>query len=189
MIFVCVWSWGRWSPCSRCSWLPTASATRGRARAIPFSRCPLASEFCPRHGKKARPTHLPIKKKGGRAPKGASSKPHQRMRRAPRERTLPSTRASGALAFRRPTAALATQINAVAQSRPCFLGRATCGRYPPRAVPVQRSTPQAGRYAGQSDARTARGWVTSPPAGTAPAPSIGCHRSTSLRWASFAAGN
>ena len=33
--------------------------------------------------------------------------------------------------------------------------------------------------------RTARTQVTSPLPGTAPAPSIGCHRSTSLRWASL----
>ena len=33
--------------------------------------------------------------------------------------------------------------------------------------------------------RAARTRVTSPPPGTAPAPSIGCHRSTSLRWASL----
>jgi hypothetical protein len=35
------------------------------------------------------------------------------------------------LAFRRSTAALATQINAMAQPRPCFLGRTDVGRYPP----------------------------------------------------------
>ena len=38
----------------------------GRAasrNSFPFSRCALASEFCPRHGKKALPTHLPIKRR------------------------------------------------------------------------------------------------------------------------------
>ncbi len=39
--------------------------------------------------------------------------------------------------------------------------------------------------AGRSMPKAARTQVTSPPPGTAPAPSIGCHRSTSLRWASL----
>ena len=43
--------------------------------------------------------------------------------------------------------------------------------------------------AGRSMPRTARTRVTSPPPGTAPAPSISCHRSTSLRWAGWRACN
>jgi len=69
---------------------------------------------------------------------------------------LPSASASGARASRRSTAALATQINAMAQPRPCFLRLANGGHYLPHAVPVQRGTPQAGRNAGRTDARTAR---------------------------------
>jgi hypothetical protein len=46
--------------------------------------------------------------------------------RAPHRRMLPSASASGARASRRSTAALATQINAMAQPRPCFL-RLACG--------------------------------------------------------------
>ena len=92
---------------------------------------------------------------------------------APDSQTLPPESASGAVArhankrcrlpalrarspLGAPLAALATQINAMAQPRPCFLGRARGGRYPPSAVPVQRSTPRTGHSAGQSDARAAR---------------------------------
>jgi hypothetical protein len=60
------------------------------------------------------------------------------------------------LASRRSTAALAAQMNATAQPRPCFLGLRSNGRYPPNPVPVQRCTSRTGHNAGRSDARTAR---------------------------------
>ena len=86
------------------------------------------------------------------------------------------------LASRRSTAALATPIKAVAQSRPCFLGRAAAGVTCRYAVPVQRGTPRAGHNAGRSDARTAREQGYEPcPQEPHPPPSIGRHRLTSLR--------
>jgi len=66
------------------------------------------------------------------------------------------------LASRRSTAALATQMNATAQPRPCFLRLACGGRYPPNAVPVQRCTSQTGRSAGRRDAQAAREWGYKP---------------------------
>jgi hypothetical protein len=73
----------------------------------------------------------PLKKKGGGAPTGAPPPS------APHWQTLPSVSARARtrlqrepLASRRSTAALATQINAMAQPRPCFLGRAKRGHYP-----------------------------------------------------------
>ena len=73
--------------------------------------------------------------------------PHQRMRQRSQR---------GPLASRRSTAALATQINAMAQLRPCFLRLARDGRYPPHAVAVQRGTSRTGPSAGRNDARAAR---------------------------------
>src|SRR5580698_9377666 len=40
--------------------------------------------------------------------------------------------------------------------RPCFLGLAFGGRYPPSAVPVQRGTSRTGHCAGRLDTRAAR---------------------------------
>ena len=48
------------------TWPASGQPWRGWAasrNSFPFSRCALASEFCPRHGKKALPTHLPIKRR------------------------------------------------------------------------------------------------------------------------------
>ena len=70
----------------------------------------------------------------------------------------------------------------MAQSRPCFLGRAAAGVTCRYAVPVQRGTPRAGHSAGRSDARTAREQGYEPcPQEPHPPPSIGRHRLTSLR--------
>jgi hypothetical protein len=59
---------------------------------------------------------------------------------------------------------VATQMHAMAQPRPCFLRLACGGRYPPHAVPVQRSTSRAGHSAGRTDARAAweRGYKPRP---------------------------
>src|SRR6202012_5216177 len=95
---------------------------------------------------------------------------------------LPLRKTRRGLASRRSTAALATPIKDVAQSRPCFLGRAPAGVTCRDAVPVQRGTPRTGRNAGRSVARTAREQGYEPcPQEPHPPPSIGRHRLTSLR--------
>jgi hypothetical protein len=144
------------------------------------------------------PTATPVlcaalERKGGGAPEGANlgsriggcGRPLRifrvSLRKTPlTEDTLRKTRRG--LASRRSTAALATPIKAVAQSRPCFLGRAAAGVTCRDVVPVQRGTPRAGHNAGRSDARTAREQGYEPcPQEPHPPPSIGRHRLTSLR--------
>jgi hypothetical protein len=130
----------------------------------------------------------PLKKKGGGAPEGANQEAASADAAAPSESSaslyerhlLRKTRRG--LASRRSTAALATPIKAMAQSRPCFLGRAAAGVTCRDAVPVQRGTPRAGHNAGRSDARTAREQGYEPcPQEPHPPSSIGRHRLTSLR--------
>jgi len=122
----------------------TVLATRLRARAMPrYSQASPSKCLPKRREAERRKAHCLWSRISG-----CGSAPHGQM--------LPPASASGARASRRSTAALATQINAMAQPKPCFLGRANAGRYPPSAVPVQRGTPQAGRNAGRTDARTAR---------------------------------
>ena len=126
-------------------------ARRGEVRIEIRSRGACASEVCLSHAQERPP------KKGGGAPKGAvvqAASADAAARHA--IQMLPPGCASGARASRRSTAALATQINAMAQPRPCFLRLACGGGYPPSAVPVQRGTSRAGHSAGRSDARAAR---------------------------------
>ena len=139
------------------------------------------------------PTATPVlraalERKGGGAPEGAHQEAASADAAAPSESSaslyerhlLRKTRRG--LASRRSTAALATPIKAMAQSRPCFLGRAAAGVTCRDAVPVQRGTPRAGHNAGRSDARTAREQGYEPcPQEPHPPPSIGRHRLTSLR--------
>jgi hypothetical protein len=80
------------------------------------SRDASAPEFCLERNESLPP------KRGSGAPTGAPPWPCLRSTAA--------RLAIGALASRRSTAALATQINAMAQPRPCFLGRAKRGHYP-----------------------------------------------------------
>ena len=80
--------------------------SRTEGHAISFSRCGFAPEVC--CTLQESPSNRPKKMKGGGAPKGAYllAVPGG-ARRAPRRRMLPFVHASGALAFRRSTAALA----------------------------------------------------------------------------------
>ena len=89
------------------------------------SRDAHAPEVCPSHFKKALPTREAERRQARileTAPAGAA---------APSVSSAFARKIRRGLASRRSTAALATQINAMAQSRPCFLGRAASGRYPP----------------------------------------------------------
>ena len=89
----------------------------------------------------------------------------------------------GALAFRRSTAAMRRGPDlGSAPGRASWNHRIQAGGPSPAPVQPAPRSPVTRRTV---DARTARSKVTSPHPGTAPAPSIGCHRSTSLRWASW----
>ena len=113
--------------------------------------------------------------KGGGAPKGAYWVRTLRVRQRADRR---------ARAFRRSTADLLRRINASAQLQPRFLGFGVIGCHPHLPlVPVQPAPRRPVVITGRAVSGAARERVTSPPAGTAPAPSLGCHRSTSLRWA------
>jgi hypothetical protein len=69
------------------------------------------------------------------------------------------------LASRRSTPALAPQINAEAQSKPCFLGLAAAGITCRCAVPVQRGTPQTVIMPAEAMPRPPGSKVTSPARG------------------------
>ncbi len=133
-----------------------------------------------------------LPKKGGGAPKGASSQ-------CPRgaDRTLPPAGASGAvpppypprvrgtagrgLAFRRSTAALAeaTERSSSAQAALHASGRAQA--LPAPSIALKRSTPRPGRSAGGDDARAARGRVTTPARRNRTRPIVRLSPATSLR--------
>src|SRR3984893_10145774 len=100
---------------------------------------------------------------------------------------LPLADASGARAFRRSTAVLATQINAMAQLQAMLPGtRGRAGVTRPFLSQSSECTSRTGRSTGVTDAQSRPGaGLQAPPAGTAPAPPIGCQRSASLRGASF----
>jgi hypothetical protein len=126
-------------------------------RAVPLPRCAgedkqirsrdaFASEFCHAIPKQALPSTSP--KKGGGAPTGAPT-----IGRASGRGRAPC---AGALASRRSTAALATQINAMAQPRPRFARNSGQRRYLRHESRLQRCTSRAGHYAGRVDAQTAR---------------------------------
>ncbi len=102
-------------------------------------------------------------------------------------RFLPRTardQSGGALAFRRPTAALRRGSYPSTRLRAALPGITGSKREDPLRHQCSQHLAVRSR-AGRSMPKAARTRVTSPPPGTAPAPSIGCHRSTSLRWASL----
>jgi hypothetical protein len=84
-------------------------------------------------------TQVPPKRGRRSAGRRVFWKPHRRVRQPPPYPPSPSLgkmlkhprRIRRGLVSRRSTAALATQINAMAQPGPCFLGRAASGRYSP----------------------------------------------------------
>jgi hypothetical protein len=155
---------------------------RFRSRDAP-SHPSFASRF-----KKALPTTSPHKEGRRSADKrltgvrpAAATKACLRMRRAPSPRSTRTARdlRSGTLAFRRSTAIMRRGLTRLG-SGPRFLeppdpnGSTLSGT-------SAASTSQSGHAPDGTMSRTARMRVTSPPPGTAPAPSIRCHRSTSLR--------
>jgi hypothetical protein len=156
---------------------------------FPFSSGPTAALSSPARGKWRARTTKPVLamrrhpshrherhelcrlriKEGGRAPTGATfhwpcsaehgSAPHQRM--------LPSARASGALASRRPTAALAEAVTPRLSSGPRFLkSPGANGRTLPGVSAASSS--RTGRSAGRAGPRSRPGAeCVVPPAGTA----------------------
>ena len=163
----------------------TSPVSRGRiGQAFSLSRClSIRVPSCMSPKTLSQFSMPPLKGREAERRKARTRKPHQRMRPPPPN--LPRLRlrkTRRGLASRRSTAALATPIKAMAQSRPCFLGRAAAGVTCRSAVPVQRGTPRTGHNAGRSDARTAREQGYEPcPQEPHPPPSIGRHRLTSLR--------
>jgi hypothetical protein len=106
----------------------------------------------------------------------------RRMRRAP---SLPPANGAGssggALAFRRPTAAMRRGPDLdSASGRASWNHRIQTGGPSPAPVQPAPGRPAVGRPV-DAQSRPDKGYKPHP--GTAPAPSIGCHRSTSLRWA------
>jgi hypothetical protein len=138
------------------------------------SRDALASELCQSHERFAS-----TKTKGGGAPEGAMSWSRTVRRRG-------SALCASALACRRPTAALAKAVTPRLNPGPRFLELPGAnGRTLPGASAA--STSQAGRSAGRVDARSRPGAkLRASPAGTALAPSVGCHRLTPLPGRAFA---
>jgi hypothetical protein len=117
---------------------------RDGARALPRYSQASPSKYLPKEGRRSadrrtnhwlrhtcRCCHLPV------------------LRARPRPQRRP-------LASRRSTAALATQINAMAQPRPRFARNSGQRRYLRHESRLQRCTSRAGHYAGRVDARTAR---------------------------------
>jgi hypothetical protein len=108
------------------------------------------------------PDHAP--RKEGRAPTGASI---HYPRHTPRRYRLKVLRARkrpqrGPLASRRSTAALATQINAMAQPRPRFARNRMRRRYLRFESRLQRCTSRAGHSAGRSMPKPPGSGVTKP---------------------------
>ena len=105
--------------------------------------------------------------------------PAPRARRAPRTIRLHEPSASGALAFRRSTAALAQAVTPRLNFRPRFLeSPGANGRTLP--VPVQRAPRATGRSTGGTMPEAARERFARPPAGTALAPLSGSHLESAL---------
>jgi hypothetical protein len=131
----------------------------GEGHTISFSRCGYRIRGLLHASRK--PVQTPQINEGGRAPKGAYllAVPGG-ARRAPHERMLPSVRASGALAFRRSTAVLASWL-APTDSAPGHAswdaGRAGVTR--PRLSQSRDCTSRTGRSTGVTDARSRPGTV------------------------------
>jgi len=105
-----------------------------------------------------------------------------RARRAPRTIRLHEPPASGALAFRRSTAAL-TEVSRprLFDSRPGFLGRGSLRALPALACPSPAAAPRAPAVIpADMMPETARERFARPPAGTALAPLSGSHLESAL---------
>jgi hypothetical protein len=137
-----------------------------------------------------RPFHGPPLKEGRRS---ADKRIHWSPPRR-RKKSLPAYAASaiaplphgagsngGALAFRRPTAVMrrGTYLDSV-PGRASWNHRIQTGGPSPAPVQPAPGSPVTRRTVDAQN-RPDQGYKPNP--GTAPAPSIGCHRSTSLRWA------
>ena len=132
-------------------------------------------------------------KKGGGAPEGANRNwPHHtnrcrhlpalRARRAPRTIRLREPPASGALAFRRSTAALAEVSRPrLFDFRPGFLGRGCQRALPAHSCPSPAAAPRAPAVIpADMMPEAARERFARPPAGTALAPLSGSHLESAL---------
>jgi hypothetical protein len=111
--------------------------------------------------------------------------PALRARRAPRTIRLREPPASGALAFRRSTAAL-TEVSRprILDFRPGFLGRGCLRALPAHSCPSPADAPRAPAVIpADMMPEAARERFARPPAGTALAPPSGSHPECALRWA------
>ena len=131
--------------------------TRGEVSRRSRSRDASASEFSSTL-QESPSQNLPQKMEGGEAPKGALHRPHQRVRRAPRRTNVTTARASGALAFRRSTAALASGFRATGSTP----GHASWDADPAGVTRLHLSqsrdcTSRTGRSTGVNDARSRPG--------------------------------
>jgi hypothetical protein len=130
------------------------------ARPISFSRCDcIRALLHERHES----FHLQ-NKRGGRAPTGASIHYPRHTSRRYRLKMLRARKRPqrGPLASRRSTAALATQINAMAQPRPRFARNRMRRRYLRFESRLQRCTSRAGHSAGRSMPKPPGSGVTKP---------------------------
>jgi hypothetical protein len=159
-------------------------------RAIAFSRRPSRPSFAART--KATNVSPPNKKGRRSAGRRKSHWPHHtnrcrhlpapRARRAPRTIRLHEPPASGALAFRRSTAAL-TEVSRprLSTSGQVSWDAAVGGRYPPCACPSPAEAPRAPAVIpADMMPEAARERFARPPAGTALAPLSGSHLESAL---------
>ncbi len=121
----------------------------------------------------------PPEQQGGGAPKGAhplAASLQTGLRRV-RNRLLKRQRLlREPLAFRRSAAALAGASERSSSAQAALHATKRMQALPAPSIALKPGTWRPGHNAGRVDARTARERVTSPPAGTALAPSNGCHR-------------
>ena len=173
------------------------AAGRGGIKPSPFSRCAFASEVSPRHGKKALPSSAALQKEGRRAPLGA---PRGSVLAA--EGLKPAARPASTIASSRyragekrwrprltaPTAVMRRRVSPPTRPRAALPGNTGCKREDPPRRQCSEHLALRSRAGGfDAQGRPDKGYKPHP--GTAPAPPIGCHRSTSLRWAGILAGN
>ena len=119
------------------------------------------------------------RKQGGGAPKGAPSigRIAADKSRSVRNRLLMRQRlVREPLAFRRSAAALAGASERSSSAQAALHAIKRMQALPAPSIALKPGTWRPGHNAGGVDARAARERVTSPPAGTALAPSNGCHR-------------
>ena len=121
----------------------------------------------------------PPEQQGGGAPKGAHplAASLQTGLRSVRNRLLMRQRLlREPLAFRRSAAALAGASERSSSAQAALRATKRTQALPAPSIALKPGTWRPGHNAGGVDARAARERVTSPPAGTALAPSNGCHR-------------